>query len=52
MSVQVLFDGEPHVHYAQISDDSRDGAGPQLGEAFAGQASPLCGAAVPCALLR
>ncbi|MDI3404671.1 hypothetical protein [Streptomyces cavernicola] len=42
-------DGEVHVHYGQIyvvSDDEQ----PELEEAFAGQTSGLCGAAVPGAL--
>ncbi|MFJ1666143.1 hypothetical protein ACIOK4_07080 [Streptomyces bottropensis] len=44
-------DGEVHVHYAQIYVESDpDGVGPGLAEAFAGQSSGLCGAAIPGAL--
>uniref|UniRef100_UPI000D1B4D3D hypothetical protein n=1 Tax=Streptomyces scabiei TaxID=1930 RepID=UPI000D1B4D3D len=44
-------DGEVHVHYGQIYVESDpDGFGPGLAEAFAGQSSGLCGAAIPGAL--
>ncbi|MFE7764693.1 hypothetical protein [Streptomyces sp. NPDC057438] len=44
-------DGEVHVHYGQIYVESdQDGVGPGLAEAFAGQSSGLCGAAIPGAL--
>ncbi|MEU0009118.1 hypothetical protein ABZ079_33925 [Streptomyces sp. NPDC006314] len=41
-------EGEVHVHYGQIYVESDpDSYGPDLAEAFAGQNSGLCGAAVP-----
>ncbi|WP_309096644.1 hypothetical protein [Streptomyces sp.] len=44
-------EGEVFVHYGQIHVESDpDGFGPGLGEAFAGQSTGLCGAAVPGAL--
>ncbi|MEV5357744.1 hypothetical protein [Streptomyces sp. NPDC052693] len=44
-------EGEVFVHYGQIYVESDpDDFGPGLGEAFAGQSSGLCGAAVPGAL--
>ncbi|MGW0825997.1 hypothetical protein [Streptomyces sp. NPDC002845] len=44
-------DGEVHVHYGQIYVESDpDSFGPDLKEAFAGQESGLCGAAIPGAL--
>ncbi|MEV6276830.1 hypothetical protein [Nocardia sp. NPDC051832] len=44
-------DGEVHVHYGQIYVESDPGDfGPRMHEAFAGQNSGLCGAAVPGAL--
>jgi hypothetical protein len=44
-------DGEVHVHYGQIYVESDpDECGPGLPEAFFGQSSGLCGAAVPGAL--
>ncbi|GGX28501.1 hypothetical protein [Streptomyces lomondensis] len=44
-------EGEVHVHYGQIYVKSDpDGFGPDLAEAFAGQSTGLCGAAVPGAL--
>ncbi|MEV0170365.1 hypothetical protein AB0I00_04425 [Streptomyces sp. NPDC050803] len=44
-------DGEVHVHYGQIYVESDpDDFGLDLAEAFAGQQSGLCGAAVPGAL--
>ncbi|MEU3568526.1 hypothetical protein AB0E96_08885 [Kitasatospora sp. NPDC036755] len=44
-------DGEVRVHYGQLYVESDpDGAGPDLANAFAGQRSGLCGAAVPGAL--
>jgi hypothetical protein len=43
--------GEVHVHYSQIYVESDpDAVGPDLAEAFGGQSSGLCGAAVPGAL--
>ncbi|WP_225890829.1 hypothetical protein [Streptomyces dioscori] len=44
-------EGEVHVHYGQIYVESDpDSFGPGLAEAFAGQTSGLCGAAIPGAL--
>ncbi|MFH8462627.1 hypothetical protein [Streptomyces sp. NPDC017991] len=44
-------EGEVHVHYGQIYVESDpDSFGPGLPEAFAGQTSGLCGAAIPGAL--
>ncbi|MFF4602604.1 hypothetical protein ACFY12_07595 [Streptomyces sp. NPDC001339] len=46
-----LVEGEVHVHYGQIYVESDpDSFGPDLAEAFAGQSSGLCGAAIPGAL--
>ncbi|MER5932801.1 hypothetical protein [Streptomyces sp. NPDC002054] len=40
--------GNVHVHYGQIYVESDpDGRGPDLTEAFAGQSTGLCGAAIP-----
>ncbi|WP_327075279.1 hypothetical protein OG196_42380 [Kitasatospora purpeofusca] len=51
MAVRRPVEGEVHVHYGQIYVESDpDGFGPGLAEAFAGQDSGLCGAAVPGAL--
>ncbi|MFE1794812.1 hypothetical protein ACFW9L_01455 [Streptomyces sp. NPDC059517] len=44
-------EGEVHVHYSQIYVESDpESFGPGLTEAFAGQTSGLCGAAIPGAL--
>jgi hypothetical protein len=41
-------DGEVHVHYSQIYVESDPASvGPDLAQAFAGQSSGLCGAAIP-----
>ncbi|MEU8034588.1 hypothetical protein AB0C13_39565, partial [Streptomyces sp. NPDC049099] len=41
-------EGEVHVHYGQLYVESDpDSYGPDLAEAFAGQSSGLCGAAIP-----
>ncbi|MGW3208131.1 hypothetical protein [Streptomyces sp. NPDC001135] len=41
-------EGEVHVHYGQLYVESDpDSHGPGLAEAFAGQSSGLCGAAIP-----
>ncbi|MER6566113.1 hypothetical protein ABT288_07930 [Streptomyces sp. NPDC001093] len=41
-------EGEVHVHYGQLYVESDpDSYGPDLAEAFAGQCSGLCGAAIP-----
>ncbi|WP_405008452.1 hypothetical protein OHV13_33945 [Kitasatospora purpeofusca] len=51
MAVRRPVEGEVHVHYGQIYVESDpEGFGPGLAEAFAGQDSGLCGAAVPGAL--
>ena len=49
--VRTPVDGEVHVHYGQlyVESDPRS-LGPGLAEAFAGQRSGLCGAAIPGAL--
>ena len=49
--MNVLFDGDVHVHYGFISLEPFDSDGPELLEARGGQANGLCGAAVPGALL-
>ncbi|MEU2855984.1 hypothetical protein [Streptomyces syringium] len=51
MRVRRPVDGEVHVSYGQIYVESDpDNFGPDLAEAFAGQTSGLCGAAIPGAL--
>nr|BAJ19076.1 hypothetical protein [Streptomyces sp. SANK 62799] len=51
MRVRRPVDGEVHVHYGQIYVDSDPECfGLDLAEAFAGQTSGLCGAAMPGAL--
>ncbi|EST36261.1 hypothetical protein M878_02825 [Streptomyces roseochromogenus subsp. oscitans DS 12.976] len=48
MMVRRPVEGEVHVHYGQMYVESDpDSYGPDLAEAFAGQSSGLCGAAIP-----
>ncbi|MGW7522453.1 hypothetical protein [Streptomyces sp. NPDC054783] len=48
MVVRRPVEGEVHVHYGQLYVESDpDSYGPDLAEAFAGQCSGLCGAAIP-----
>lgn len=48
MAVRRPVEGEVHVHYGQLYVESDpESYGPDLAEAFAGQCSGLCGAAIP-----
>ena len=50
--MQVLFDGQVHVHYGQMYVESDlDRFGADLAAAFTGQTNGLCGAAIPGFLL-